>query len=249
MSPQTHSARESFCHATRSQRHFVGSGQSVQSFCQTRGLKPPTFYSWRLKLAKHDRQGEERAAFPAAMLSGLEPLGCDPLARPSCLWWSNLVWPESRSRSRLSCVAKACALHLLSINARRTAGRSAARIGGPGMIACRINPFRFGWPPLRWTCARVLMGLPNMCGPSWVTTRSAARCSFSATARDICSRSFGGTATAWPSTTSGWRRGHYRFPSADASTGQKCLSPRHVSSPYATAGGKPDRAIPAGGGT
>src|SRR5271154_3412488 len=54
--PQTHSARESFWRDTLAA--FAASGQSVQSFCQARGLKPPTFYSWRLKLAKHDRQVE-----------------------------------------------------------------------------------------------------------------------------------------------------------------------------------------------
>jgi hypothetical protein len=54
--PQTHSARESFWRDTLAA--FAATGQSVQSFCQARGLKPPTFYSWRLKLAMHDRQVE-----------------------------------------------------------------------------------------------------------------------------------------------------------------------------------------------
>ena len=52
--PQTHSTRDSFWRDTLAA--FAASGQNVQSFCQARGLKPPTFYSWRLKLAKHDRQ-------------------------------------------------------------------------------------------------------------------------------------------------------------------------------------------------
>jgi hypothetical protein len=54
--PPTHSARETFWRETLAA--FAASGQSVQSFCQARGLKPPTFYSWRLKLARHDRQVE-----------------------------------------------------------------------------------------------------------------------------------------------------------------------------------------------
>ena len=54
--PQTHSTRESFWRDELAA--FAASGQSVQSFCQARGLKPPTFYSWRLRLAKHDRQVE-----------------------------------------------------------------------------------------------------------------------------------------------------------------------------------------------
>jgi transposase-like protein len=54
--PPTHSARESFWRDMLAA--FAASGQSVQSFCQARGVKPPTFYSWRLKLAKHDRQVE-----------------------------------------------------------------------------------------------------------------------------------------------------------------------------------------------
>ena len=54
--PQTHSSKESFWRDTLAA--FVASGQNIQSFCQARGLKPPTFYSWRLKLAKHDREVE-----------------------------------------------------------------------------------------------------------------------------------------------------------------------------------------------
>src|ERR1700689_3687704 len=54
--PQTHAARDSFWRDMLAA--FAASGQSVQSFCLARGLKPPTFYSWRLKLAKHDRQVE-----------------------------------------------------------------------------------------------------------------------------------------------------------------------------------------------
>jgi transposase-like protein len=54
--PHTHSSKESFWRDTLAA--FSASGQSVQSFCQARGLKPPTFYSWRLKLAEHDRQAE-----------------------------------------------------------------------------------------------------------------------------------------------------------------------------------------------
>src|SRR5665213_2291681 len=54
--PQTHSSKESFWRDTLAA--FVASGQNIQSFCQARGLRPPTFYSWRLKLAKHDREVE-----------------------------------------------------------------------------------------------------------------------------------------------------------------------------------------------
>jgi hypothetical protein len=53
---QTHSTRESFWRDTLAA--FAASGESVEFFCQARGLKPPTFYSWRLKLAKQDRQLE-----------------------------------------------------------------------------------------------------------------------------------------------------------------------------------------------
>ena len=53
--PQSRAARESFWRDTLAA--FAGSGQSVLSFCQARGVKPPTFYAWRLKLGKCDREG------------------------------------------------------------------------------------------------------------------------------------------------------------------------------------------------
>ena len=68
--PLTHSTRESFWRDTLAA--FAASGQSVQSFCQTRGLKPPTFYSWRLRLARHDRQVE----------TGISPTPARPRATP-----------------------------------------------------------------------------------------------------------------------------------------------------------------------
>ena len=52
--PPSHSAKELFWRNTLTE--FLASGQSVLSFCQARGLKAPTFYTWRLKLAKRDRQ-------------------------------------------------------------------------------------------------------------------------------------------------------------------------------------------------
>jgi hypothetical protein len=64
--PQCHSTRESFWRDTLAA--FAASGQSVQAFCQARGLKPPTFYSWRLKLAKHDRQ----------LATGISPMPARP---------------------------------------------------------------------------------------------------------------------------------------------------------------------------
>jgi hypothetical protein len=52
--PRSRSAGESFWRDTLAA--FSASGQSVGAFCQARGLKVPTFYAWRLKLTKGDRQ-------------------------------------------------------------------------------------------------------------------------------------------------------------------------------------------------
>jgi len=78
--PQTHSTRESFWRDTLAA--FAASGQSVQSFCQARGLKPPTFYSWRLKLAKHDRQVETGTSPTPARSRATQRRSTDPAFLP-----------------------------------------------------------------------------------------------------------------------------------------------------------------------
>jgi len=53
--PRSKSAGEAFWRQTLAA--FAGSGQGVPAFCRDRGLKTPTFYAWRLKLAKNGPQG------------------------------------------------------------------------------------------------------------------------------------------------------------------------------------------------
>jgi len=78
--PRSHSGKESFWRDAIAA--FEASGQSVVAFCQARGLKPPTFYSWRLKLAKRDRQSifstppRRQSASPAFLPVVVEPGPC-----------------------------------------------------------------------------------------------------------------------------------------------------------------------------
>jgi hypothetical protein len=77
--PRSRSARESFWRDTLAA--FAASGQSVPSFCEERGLKTPTFYAWRLKLAKHDQQGAPSAtAGPRSRRPTFVPVVVEPLA-------------------------------------------------------------------------------------------------------------------------------------------------------------------------
>ena len=75
--PRSRAARESFWRDTLAA--FSAAGQSVQAFCQERGVKKPTFYTWRLKLAKRDRQevsatpARSRSAGPAFVPVVVEP--------------------------------------------------------------------------------------------------------------------------------------------------------------------------------
>ena len=69
-SPPSRSGTESFWRDTLAA--FGASGQSVASFCGERGLKPATFYSWRLRLAKDD----QRPARPAFLPVVVEPRSC-----------------------------------------------------------------------------------------------------------------------------------------------------------------------------
>jgi hypothetical protein len=48
--PRSRSNKEAFWRDTFAA--FDASAQSVSCFCQTRGLKVPTFYAWRLRLKK-----------------------------------------------------------------------------------------------------------------------------------------------------------------------------------------------------
>jgi len=75
--PRSRSAGESFWRDTLAA--FTASGQSVRDFCQARGLKKPTFYAWRLKLSRHDRQdvsptpARSRSARPGFLPVVVEP--------------------------------------------------------------------------------------------------------------------------------------------------------------------------------
>jgi hypothetical protein len=75
--PRSRSARESFWRDTLAA--FSASGQTVLAFCDERGLKTPTFYAWRLKLAKHPHQitspatAGRRSARPAFVPVVVEP--------------------------------------------------------------------------------------------------------------------------------------------------------------------------------
>jgi hypothetical protein len=77
--PQSRLARESFWRDTLAA--FAASGQSVPSFCEERGLKKPTFYSWRLKLARHDRQRTSlTSAGPRSTQPAFVPVMVEPRA-------------------------------------------------------------------------------------------------------------------------------------------------------------------------
>jgi hypothetical protein len=75
--PRSRSAGESFWRDTLVA--YAASGQSVGDFCQARGLKKPTFYTWRLKLTKRDQQdisatpARSRSARPAFVPVVVEP--------------------------------------------------------------------------------------------------------------------------------------------------------------------------------
>ena len=61
-SARSHCAGESFWRDTLAA--FTVDGQSVADFCRARGLKPPTFYAWRQRLAERDRGGDRHGVFP-----------------------------------------------------------------------------------------------------------------------------------------------------------------------------------------
>jgi hypothetical protein len=77
--PRSGLARESFWRDTLAA--FAASGQSAPAFCEERGLKKPTFYAWRLKLAKHDQQGmSPTAAGPRSTQPTFVPVVVEPRA-------------------------------------------------------------------------------------------------------------------------------------------------------------------------
>jgi hypothetical protein len=77
--PRSRSARDSFWRDTLA--GFAASGQSVQSFCQERGLKQATFYAWRLRLAKSDQQRTSPiAARPRSNRPAFVPVVVEPRA-------------------------------------------------------------------------------------------------------------------------------------------------------------------------
>ena len=61
-SPRSHGGREPFWRDTVAA--FTAGGESVTAFCRARGLKPPTFYAWRQRLAERDRRGDRHGVFP-----------------------------------------------------------------------------------------------------------------------------------------------------------------------------------------
>jgi hypothetical protein len=50
----------------------------VPSFCEERGLKKPTFYAWRLKLAEHDQQRTLTTAGPRSTQPAFVPVVVEP---------------------------------------------------------------------------------------------------------------------------------------------------------------------------
>jgi hypothetical protein len=77
--PRSRSATESFWRDTLAA--FAASEQSVLSFCQERGLKQATFYSWRLRLAKNDQHcASPMAARPRSTPPAFVPVNVEPRA-------------------------------------------------------------------------------------------------------------------------------------------------------------------------
>lgn len=77
--PRSGSATDSFWRDTLAA--FAASGQSVPSFCEERGLKKPTFYAWRLKLTRHDRQRtSQMTAGPRSTQPAFVPVVVEPRA-------------------------------------------------------------------------------------------------------------------------------------------------------------------------
>jgi transposase-like protein len=75
--PHAGSIRQSFWRDTLAA--FAASGQSVQAFCQERGLCVATFYAWRHRLAEREghgvpaKSGPGQSAQPAFLPVELEP--------------------------------------------------------------------------------------------------------------------------------------------------------------------------------
>jgi transposase len=88
---------------------FATSGQSVRVFCQGRGIHQQSFYNWRLKLAKRDRQGMgplpvelARPAFVPVMISGSGAGGIDSCMEVELRGGRLLRLPGSMPAARLA---------------------------------------------------------------------------------------------------------------------------------------------------